>query len=40
MQELDLSKRFCKKVKLYGSIKINDIEAKNYLLEKILQIIF
>lgn len=30
MQELNLSKRFCKKVKLYGSIKINDIEAKNY----------
>lgn len=35
MQELNLSKRFCKKVKLYGSIKINDIEAKNYFPLKI-----
>ena len=35
MQELDLSKRFCKKVKLYGSIKINDIDAKNYFPLKI-----
>ena len=30
MQELNLSKRFCKKVKLYGKILINDVEAKNY----------
>lgn len=35
MQELNLSKRFCKKVKLYGSIKINDIESKNYFTLKV-----
>lgn len=30
MKELNLSKRFCKKVKLYGKILINGVESKNY----------
>lgn len=30
LNELGLSKKFCKRVKLYGKILINGIEAKNY----------
>ena len=34
LQELGLSKKFCKRVKLYGKILINGEEAKNYYLLK------
>ncbi len=35
MQHLNLSKRFCKKVKLYGKILINGVVSKNYFPLKI-----